>query len=113
MTNSSRWKPGHSGNPRGRPRRGTALSDQLRARLSGLDGGKLVDVLVKLALKGNLAAIVACLDRLEGKPAQTLHVAGGDAPRVVRMPITGPPDDTIGMTPPEDMEQSEYVHPTK
>jgi hypothetical protein len=96
------WRPGHSGNPKGRPRRGTALSDQLRARLSGLDGGKLIDVLIRLALKGNLAAIITCLDRLEGKPSQTLHVGGGE-PRVVRMPIAGPPDDTVGVIPPEDI----------
>jgi hypothetical protein len=31
-TNSSYWKPGQSGNPNGRPRKGTALTDMLRLK---------------------------------------------------------------------------------
>lgn len=97
------WQPGQSGNARGRPKTGKALSELLRQRLDGTaDGEKLVDVLVKLALAGSLAAIELILNRLEGKPTATLWLAGDDVPRVVRMPLAGPPDETIGMTPPEN-----------
>lgn len=43
------WKPGQSGNPKGRPRKGTALAEAVRA---GSDPAELVDIALDLARHG-------------------------------------------------------------
>jgi hypothetical protein len=63
--------PGSSGNPRGRPRKGTSLTEMLRTRLGRKAlREELADVLMQLALSGNLRAIELILDRTEGKVTQ-------------------------------------------
>jgi hypothetical protein len=98
------WQPGKSGNPKGRPRGGHALSEILRDRLFGDPryAQALISKLLALGMEGNLSAICAIMDRLEGRAAQQIFVSDNDTPRVVRMPIAGPLDETIGMEPPDN-----------
>jgi formylmethanofuran dehydrogenase subunit B len=68
------WKKGEpSPNPAGRPKSGTALSDILRERV---DAAKLADALLNVAYAGDVPAIKATLDRLEGRPRETVEVSG-------------------------------------
>jgi hypothetical protein len=81
MANLKPWKPGQSGNPRGRPKTRT-LSEELRARLkeqypgrSDATYGRMVaHKLVDLAIDGEIAAIREVFDRTEGKPKQVVDV---------------------------------------
>jgi len=79
------WVKGESGNLRGRPRRGSALADMLRAELDRTDSAgvphkeALVSALVEAACEGDLRAIALIFDRLEGRPAQRHEVGGPDA----------------------------------
>ncbi len=80
---SSQWKPGTSGNPKGRPRSKTA-SEEIRARLSEINEsdperrtyGRIMAVkLVDAACSGDARAVQAVrevIDRTEGKARQTI-----------------------------------------
>ncbi|MFH0983392.1 MAG: DUF5681 domain-containing protein [Planctomycetota bacterium] len=80
------WRPGQSGNPRGRPPRGTAIADLLREALDRkLPNGKIARVvlaeqLVKLALTGRQWtaarrwAVETLLLRTEGRPAFAIDI---------------------------------------
>jgi uncharacterized protein with von Willebrand factor type A (vWA) domain len=76
-----RFKPGQSGNPSGRPK--NVLSKALRKKLDELESDapdarsnadRIADKLVSLALDGNLEAIKVVLDRMEGRPRQTVSL---------------------------------------
>jgi hypothetical protein len=76
-----RFKPGQSGNPSGRPK--NVLSKSLRKKLEELESDApdarsnadlITDKLVTLALGGNLEAIKIVLDRMEGRPRQSISV---------------------------------------
>jgi hypothetical protein len=43
------WRPGQSGNPKGRPRKGSALTDAIRAKV---DPTELIEIALKLARDG-------------------------------------------------------------
>ena len=64
---------GKSGNPKGRPRRGASLAEELRRLLThktedGVPGRRaLAAALIKEALGGNIVAIKEVYDRLDGK----------------------------------------------
>src|SRR4051794_25670331 len=69
----SRFKPGQSGNPGGRPK-GTSLTARLRFRLAQVEPGSgqsyadlLVEALVGEALKGDVQAARTILERVDGK----------------------------------------------
>ncbi len=62
------WKPGQSGNPKGRPKRGLALAELCR-----LHNDEMVSLLVELARAGDSRCIIACLEFGNGKPAQTIN----------------------------------------
>jgi len=81
--NSTTWKPGQSGNPRGRPPGRNAIATALKAELEkdeavGEAGEPLTKAeviahrVVDLALDGNLKAAQFIADRTEGKPRQTI-----------------------------------------
>jgi hypothetical protein len=68
------WKPGQSGNPKGRPKKGESLTDALREVL-GEDGKvKIAQKLISLATskKPNIAALKYIYDRIDGMPIQSL-----------------------------------------
>lgn len=73
----NRWKPGHSGNPAGRPPRGKAISDHYWQMLE--DNPELIKAIgatmVKLIIENkDLNAIKEFTDRIEGKSNQTSNV---------------------------------------
>ena len=74
-----RFTKGRSGNPAGRPHRGQALAEMLRAELDrpGPDGRsrgeRIAAKLVELAEGGDVRAIRECYDRVLGKAPQTFR----------------------------------------
>jgi hypothetical protein len=79
--NPTAFKPGESGNPKGRPKSVT-LSEALRAQLGQVMPGeeektyaeKIALVLCEEASKGNVGAAKEIADRTEGKLRQSLDV---------------------------------------
>ena len=78
----TRWKPGQSGNPKGRPKSVT-LSEALRLELAKAhpqgDGEQtyaeaIAAILCQTAAQGNILAAKEIADRTEGKPKQSLDV---------------------------------------
>jgi len=81
------WKPGQSGNPKGRPKKRT-LSEELRdfidQEMRDAEGnGKgithrqaLARVIVKQALSGKFPFVKEIFDRLEGKVADRTEITG-------------------------------------
>lgn len=70
------WKPGQSGNPKG-AKKARIVTQQLISALNEADPAdgitklrKIVDRLVENALAGDMQAINAVMDRVEGKPPQ-------------------------------------------
>lgn len=82
MATPGSWKPGQSGNPKGRPKTGKRLSDVLRRVLAEPTGeGKtkadeLAGVLWSLAKAGDLDAVKYIYDRLDGKPTESQEISG-------------------------------------
>jgi hypothetical protein len=66
------WKPGTSGNPAGMK----LLSDDLRRLLTQNPDRvrKVTEKLVSLAEEGDLTAIQMLMDRMEGKPTQSIEI---------------------------------------
>jgi len=83
-----RWRPGHSGNPRGRPRRGESLAEHLRRVLAEtveVEGGDrktrarlVAEALVAKAIEGNVPACRLIFERVEGKAPKCAHETHGE-----------------------------------
>jgi len=83
--NSGTWKPGQSGNPKGRAKKGKTLTDilekHLRKRRELPAGEKhaakelLAKELIDRALDGDTAALKYIFDRIDGKPTETVKAA--------------------------------------
>lgn len=78
---STSYKPGQSGNPKGRPKKEWTWSGVLKeiAERKDVKTKKQYktlagEALFREVLKGNIAAIKEFGDRLEGKPAQSVFV---------------------------------------
>lgn len=88
----SRWPKGHSGNPKGRPKKGDSVTEAIREELEriptieadGLDGrGRtfaqiIARKTVQLAAAGDDRARNAVLERTEGKVVQPVGGEGGE-----------------------------------
>lgn len=87
------WRKGQSGNPKGRPPKGLALTDILRELIeqptkvssTHRHAGKtykqaIIDELLNKAVEGEEWAIKMVYERLEGKPAQPLVGPSPDEP---------------------------------
>lgn len=74
------FKPGQSGNPGGRPKRGWSWGDLLQKalELEAKDGRPqkehVAEMMVEKALKGDARAFEVIADRMEGKPKQSVDM---------------------------------------
>jgi hypothetical protein len=66
------WKPGISGNPAGRPKKGETMTDALRAKI---DKDEIADVLISMARAGNVSAVKYVYDRIDGMPRQHVEMS--------------------------------------
>lgn len=79
------WKPGESGNPKGRPRKERALSNLLRiiGDTPNADGvlkkRALAEVVWGAALGGDLTAARLIYEYCDGKPVQRNEISGPDS----------------------------------
>jgi len=80
VKNLKMWKPGQSGNPKGRPKGAKSLNDLLRKigdeKLEGTDLTKREAVMrkvYKLAYEGKPWAVQFIADRTEGKAVETVR----------------------------------------
>ena len=77
---AGKFKPGQSGNPGGRPKKGETLTDILRKYLEGHDDEnpaitrkqRLAEELYNRAIEGDVTAIKYTYDRVDGKPVETV-----------------------------------------
>lgn len=79
---NGQWAAGQSGNPKGRPKRGQAMADALRAVLrgKGSDGRPnrraIAEKLISMARDGDMDAIKLIFERIDGKVAESVHLGG-------------------------------------
>jgi hypothetical protein len=69
MPTGRRFRPGHSGNPGGRPKEEREVVEALRLR-----GLELAEKLIALGLKGNVRAIEVAFNRAYGKARQVVEL---------------------------------------
>jgi hypothetical protein len=94
------WKPGQSGNPRGRPPNESSLTALLRQELANTcpadQKGRtwkelIVEAMMRLAIKGNSTAINTVFERIEGKVKDEVDHSG--TVKVVEIPATATDED--------------------
>ncbi len=73
------FAPGQSGNPSGRTKNEKLFRDALNLAVKRTDGEKtklaqIAEKLVEEAIGGNVQAVIAIADRIDGKPTQELDV---------------------------------------
>lgn len=85
----TRWRPGQSGNPAGRPK-GTGLTDRLRVLLDADDGAaleRIVRAVIAAAEAGDAAFVRMLWDRLDGPVVSRVELdAEAPGSRVVVLP---------------------------
>lgn len=80
------FPPGNNANPRGRPKKGTSLTERLRAKLQQPAGGNrkghvadvIVEAAITLAKMGDMRAIEFITERVDGKVVDRLDIANAD-----------------------------------
>jgi hypothetical protein len=90
------FEKGQSGNPAGRPRKGKTLTEALeKAMKKKRDDGKknseaLAGVLIDLAIKEkNLTAIKYIMDRVAGRPTESIELTDGAIDQRLREIMNG------------------------
>lgn len=80
------WKPGQSGNPKGRPRKEICLTSLVKAKLEEVCpkdpqkrtwGEVLILSWLQNFMKGHPTAMTQMLDRVDGKLKESIDVSGG------------------------------------
>lgn len=77
----SKWKPGESGNPNGRPPKGEALTEILKEKI---DKEAIAEKLIELAMDGDFPALKYVYDRIDGSPKQTIDATVQNLPELIR-----------------------------
>jgi hypothetical protein len=77
------FKPGQSGNPKGRPKKGLAMAERIRAALTEEDWLAIIEKATEQAKAGDKAARDFLLDRTEGKPNQKIDITEHDPDEVI------------------------------
>ena len=73
-------------NRKGRPKKGESVTDLLRETV---DKQALVDKLVEIAIeKGDIQALKYAIDRMDGKPTETVHNLMQQLPDVIEVDLT-------------------------
>lgn len=82
---STAWKPGQSGNPKGRPKKGVALTDILRQELElptkigkarMTQAHAVARALVMKAREGDAACLRLLYERIDGKVSENINIEG-------------------------------------
>ena len=101
VTNLKSWKKGGSGNPKGRPKKADCLTSLLKTEIEKIDPEDreerthkelIVIATMRLARKGNAAALKEVWERMDGKVKDKLEVetkaAESDESRELRKEFT-------------------------
>ncbi len=89
------FRKGQSGNPKGRPKKELCLTEALREELQNVSPADasgqnrtwmqlIVEATMRLAIKGNSAALKEVWERVDGKVKDNVNVEGGI--KVIRLP---------------------------
>jgi hypothetical protein len=89
------FEPGVSGNPGGKPKSTKQFKDALLLAVNRADGDKvklaqIAEALVEKAIAGDVQAINAVADRLDGKPVQAI---AGDPENPLEFRLSGLKDE--------------------
>jgi len=105
------WKPGQSGNPKGRPKHRHLADDLIAALDDPVDADEFLkqlaktlkldpktatvrQVIVRLtlfhAVKGNQSALKELWDRVDGRSVEHIALEDATGPKIVRLPVAGP-----------------------
>ena len=79
------FKQGKSGNPKGRPKKGETMTDLIREKLELpkttreklTRKEKIIEKLFILAEAGDLSAIKYLMDRVDGRPTESIELSDG------------------------------------
>jgi hypothetical protein len=90
----TKFKPGESGNPNGRPKKlpqlDSLLADVLGEEKDGIEAAKAILMALRSkAVKGDVKAAESLLDRAYGKPTQKTELSGPDGKAIQIEQITG------------------------
>lgn len=85
-----KWKPGECGNPKGRPKKGYSITEMMKQMMEEAPEKKraLGEAILAKALTGDIAAIKAIWNYMDGMPKQGVEVTGedgGDIPVHIRV----------------------------
>ena len=79
------FKPGQSGNPKGRPKKGFAISERIRAKVSDKDWDEIIEKATAQAKDGDKFARDFLIDRTDGKAINTISIIEHDPDEIAEI----------------------------
>ena len=83
--NDTSFKPGESGNPNGRPKKGLAVAEMISAKVTDEDWELILAKAVEQAKEGDKAARDFLTNRKDGLPIATQHITTHEPDEVVEI----------------------------